>query len=259
MISFIGSGPGAKDLITLRALERIKKADIIIYASSLVPDDILSFANKKAKIYDSKSLTLEEVLEIYRNNCQKNIARLHSGDPSIYGAIFEQINWCVKENIEFEVIPGVSSYSAASAIIAEELTKPGVSQSVILTRLSFRTKNSQPQTESISQLAASGSTMVIFLSGSRPLELQRQLLSPPSKFTEQTPALVAYRVTWPEEKLIETTLGNLAKSMKEIKDSRTILVIVGNVLGSDGNRSNLYNPEFTHKFRKRTKHGRLKS
>jgi precorrin-4/cobalt-precorrin-4 C11-methyltransferase len=250
MISFVGSGPGAPDLLTIRAKDRIENADIVIWASSLVPEEILSFMKTGAGLYDSKTMTLEDVISIYKANSDKNIVRLHSGDPSIYGAIGEQIDWCIDNGIDFEIVPGVSSFSAAAATIKKELTLPSLSQTVILTRLGARTISSMNKNEDISQLSQFGSTMAVFLSAARPSQLKEALLKSPSKYQKDTPACVIYRVGWPDEKIINTTVENIPGAIKQIGAKRTILVIVGQVLNDKGSRTHLYNPNFAHRFRK---------
>lgn len=258
MISFVGAGPGAVDLITLRGRDRLAQADVVIWASSLVPEAILDHCRPDVTVHDSAAMTLEDVLAIYSvadPDC--SIVRLHSGDPSIYGAIQEQIDWCIASDREFEIVPGVSSVSAAAALIGRELTIPGVAQSVVLTRLGGRTSASMPPLESVSGFAAMGTTMAVLLSAARPKELQDELLTMGSAYSPDTPAMVVVRVSWDDQHLVRTTVGDLAEAIKSTGAVRTVLVLVGPALadpGTDGRtqRSHLYAPEFAHHFRRRS-------
>ncbi len=252
LISFVGAGPGAPDLITLRGAQRLSQADLVIWASSLVPEALLEHARASATIMDSAGMTLEDVLAAYEDHPSSAIVRLHSGDPSIYGAIQEQIDWCLSSSRDFEVVPGVSALAGAASSIARELTLPGVSQSVILTRLASRTAGSVPTRESISTLAASGSTMAVFLSAAHPADLQARLLEPPSAFDAQTPVAIVHRATWPDERIVLTRLGSLADDLRELGFTTTVLVLVGDFLEADPARSHLYSPAFAHSFRKRS-------
>ncbi len=253
LISFVGAGPGASDLITLRGAKRLGEAKVIIWASSLVPESLLEHGSKNAQIYDSAGMTLEDVLKIYESHRSSRIVRLHSGDPSIYGAMQEQIDWCIQNERDFEIVPGVTSVSASAAILGRELTIPGLSQSVVMTRLASRTKASMPETEDIATFASTGATMAVFLSAARPVALQEQLLNPPSIYGEDSPAAVIYRATWPDETFALTTVGKLAQTIKDIGATTTVLVIVGDVLSQiSEKRSHLYNPQFAHRYRKRS-------
>lgn len=259
MISFVGAGPGAADLITIRGQNRIARADIVIWASSLVPKSLLDHCQSNPVIYDSAGMTLEDVISIYEKNPHSNIVRLHSGDPSIYGAIQEQINWSLENNRTFEVVPGVTSLSATAAAIGRELTIPGVSQSIISTRLASRTSSSMPKKESITKFSSHGTTMAIFLSASKPKLLQEQLLDISSNYNEQTPAVIGIRISWPDEQIIWTTVGQLAKDIIKTKIKTTVIVLVGPALKETGKRSNLYSPTFAHGFRKKSLVGSTKS
>lgn len=261
MISFVGAGPGAPDLITLRGATRLAAADVVVWASSLVPEALLIHARPGAVVHDSAGMTLEDVLGVYRaSEPPARIVRLHSGDPSLYGAIGEQIEWCLDHHRDFEVVPGVSSLSAAAAVLGRELTVPGVAQSVILTRLPGRTAASVPPGESLAGLAAHGATMAVFLSGARPEELEVELLRPGSGYAADTPAAVVVRATWPDEQVHLTTVGDLAASVRATGASRTVLVLVGDALAGKeaverAGRSHLYAPEFAHAFRRRSTPG----
>lgn len=252
MISFVGAGPGAADLITLRGRDRLAAADVVIWASSLVPEAVLEHARPGAAVHDSAAMTLEDVLAVYEASPSAAIVRLHSGDPSIYGAIQEQINWCVEHDRDFEIVPGVSSLAAAAATVGRELTIPGVSQSVVLTRLAGRTKASMPERESVAAFAAVGATMAVFLSAARPVELARELLGPGSAFTAATPAVVVVRASWPDEKVVHTTVGDLADAIRSTGATTTVLVLVGEALAADPRRSHLYSPGYAHSFRRRS-------
>jgi len=248
MVYFIGAGPGAVDLITVRGLELLKKADVVIYAGSLVNKELLKYTKPNCKIYNSASMTLEEVIEVFvkENKEESVLVRLHTGDPSIYGAIKEQMDMLDKENIPYSVVPGVSSFCGAAASLKVEFTLPSVSQSVILTRMEGRT--SVPPREKIEMLASHKTSMVLFLSASLIKQLVQQLLK--GGYTEDTPAAIVYKATWPDEKIIRTTIGNLYDSAKENNITKTALIFVGDFLNSEYEKSKLYDKYFTHEFRK---------
>ena len=253
MISFVGAGPGAPDLITLRGRDRLAAADVVVWASSLVPEAVLAHAGGDAEIHDSAGMTLEDVLAVYAGvPAGAAVVRLHSGDPSIYGAIGEQIEWCVSNERDFEIVPGVSSLSAAAAAVGRELTRPGVAQSVVLTRLAGRTAASMPPGESVAAFAASGATMAVFLSAARPVELGAQLLAPGSGYTADTPAAIVVRASWPDERVVVTTVGRLSEDLVEQGATTTVLVLVGPALAGSAGRSRLYSPGFAHMFRRRS-------
>ncbi len=268
MISFVGAGPGASDLITLRGRDRLAAADVVVWASSLVPEAMLAHARSGAAVHDSATMTLEDVLAVYAAAGEDaSVVRLHSGDPSIYGAIGEQIDWCVANERDFEIVPGVSSLAAASAAVGRELTQPGVAQSVVLTRLGGRTSASMPAGESVAAFAAHGTTMAVFLSAARPVELAAELLAAGSGYDAQTPAAIVVRASWPDERVVMTTVGELADEMATLAVKTTVLVLVGPALAgggersggeqgggerSGGRRSHLYSPGFAHMFRRRS-------
>jgi precorrin-4/cobalt-precorrin-4 C11-methyltransferase len=255
VISFVGAGPGAPDLITLRGRDRLAAADVVVWASSLVPEALLDHARPGAEVHDSKSMTLEDVLGVYRSHPDAAVVRLHSGDPAVYGAIQEQIDWCVAEERDFEIVPGVSSLAAAAAALGRELTIPGVSQSVVLTRLAGRTAASMPERESVAAFSALGATMAVFLSAARPRELQESLLAPGSAYAPDTPAAVVVRASWPDQQLVATTVGELAATLDRVGARTTVLVLVGGALAGSGGRSHLYSPGFAHQFRRRSRPG----
>jgi precorrin-4/cobalt-precorrin-4 C11-methyltransferase len=252
MISFVGAGPGAADLITLRGAARLRDADVVVWASSLVPDALLSHVGAAARVHDSATMTLEDVLAVYAANPTAAIVRLHSGDPSIYGAIQEQIDWCLAEGRDFEIVPGVSSLGAAAAAVGRELTLPEVAQSVVVTRLPSRTGRSMPETETLAAFAATGCTLAVFLSAARPEALAEALLEPPSRYTQETPAAIVVRATWPDEQVVRTTLGTLAGDLRDTGATTTVLVLVGPALEGMAARSHLYSPAFAHAHLRRS-------
>ena len=251
MVHFVGAGPGAPDLITQRGAALLQTADCIIYAGSLVNPALLGLAKADCTIYNSAEMTLEQVLAVMRKNeaAHKITVRLHTGDPCLYGAIREQMDALDADGIPYDDTPGVSSFCGAAAALNAEYTLPGVSQTVIITRMAGRTP--VPEREGIASLAAHGATMVIFLSASMLEGLQAALLQ--GAYTEQTPAALVYKATWPEEKVVRCPLGELAKTGKEHGISKTALVLVGGFLGTDYERSRLYAPDFSTEFRRATK------
>lgn len=250
MISFVGAGPGAVDLITLRGRDRLAAADIVVWASSLVPATLLTHCRADAVVHDSARMTLEEVLAVYEAaHPDARVVRLHSGDPTLYGAIWEQIDWCLAAGRDFEVVPGVSSLGAAAAALGRELTVPGLSQAVVLTRLAGRTAASMPPGQSVADFAGAGATMAVFLSGARPRELQAELLA---GYAPSTPAAIVVRASWPDEHVVRTTVGSLAADLEATGARTTVLVLVGEALepGWAAARSRLYHPEFAHRYRR---------
>ncbi|MEM7338804.1 MAG: cobalt-precorrin-4/precorrin-4 C(11)-methyltransferase [Actinomycetota bacterium] len=257
MISFVGAGPGADDLVTLRGADRLAAADVVIWASSLVPESMLRHCRSEAAFHDSATMTLEDVLAVYAANVDAAIVRLHSGDPSVYGAIQEQIDWCHANARAFEVVPGVTSVAGAAAEIRRELTIPKRGQALVYTRLAGRTKASMRANEDVKAFAPNGTTMAVFLSGARPDELQAELLVEGSGYTDATPAVVLVRVTWPDQQIVHTTVGQLAETIRSTGATMTVLVLVGDVLADipvDA-RSHLYAPEFTTAYRLRSDTG----
>jgi precorrin-4/cobalt-precorrin-4 C11-methyltransferase len=258
MISFVGAGPGAADLITLRGADRLSRARVVIWASSLVPEALLDHCRADVVIHDSATMTLEDVLDVYGSHDDRTpIVRLHSGDPGIYGAIGEQIDWCLEGGRSWEIVPGVTSVAAASALLGRELTQPGVSQSVVFTRLAGKTKASMPDAEGPAAFAPSGATMAVFLSAARPDELGSELLGPSSGYRPDTPAAIVIRATWPDERVVRTTVGRLADDLKATGATLTVLVLVGDALadGPVARRSHLYEPSYTTTYRLRSDAG----
>ena len=250
MISFVGAGPGAADLITVRGAARLAAADVVVWAASLVPEAVLQHCRPDVELHDSKEMTLEDVVAVYERHPDARIVRLHSGDPTVYSAIGEQIDWCVAHERAFEIVPGVSSLAAAAAAAGHELTAPAVAQSVVLTRLAHRTAASMPSGEGVAEYARVGGTMAVFLSAARPDALQDELLALGSVYGPATPALIAARVSWPDEQIVRTTVGNLAADLRALGRTTTVLVLVGDALGDGGRaRSYVYAPDYAHSFR----------
>ena len=249
MIYFIGAGPGAADLITVRGAELLKKADVIIYAGSLVNPALLDYAKEDCKIYNSAKMTLEEVIDVMKENKGKEVVRLHTGDPCIYGAIREQMDILDREEMEYVSVPGVSSFIGAAAALNAEYTLPNVSQTVILTRMAGRTL--VPENEEISKLAAHGATMVVFLTSTMLKELSARLIE--GGYAPDSPAAIVYKATWPDEKVIRTTVDHIAEAAEENGINKMALIMVGGFLGNEYERSRLYDPSFTHLFREATK------
>jgi precorrin-4/cobalt-precorrin-4 C11-methyltransferase len=245
---FVGAGPGAPDLLTIRGAKLIAEADVVVWARSLVHEGVLLHACPNAEIIESTTMPLEGVLELYERAVREDleIARIHSGDPSLWGAVLEQVEFCEELGLDWEIVPGVSSLGAAAAAIGRELTVPEVAQSVILTRRASRTP--MPNNEDIKAFAAHGTTMAIFLSAARPRLLQEELLE--GGYAPDTPCAVAYRASWPDEQVIECRLDELADRIREAGFTRQALVLVGPGLEAGGTRSHLYSPAFSHSFRK---------
>ncbi len=248
MVHFVGAGSGAADLITVRGSRLLSEADVVIWAGSLVNPELLSYCRPDCEIMDSAKLTLEEVVEAIKNAeaAGKTTVRLHTGDSSIYGAVREQFDELDALGIDYDVTPGVSSFCGAAASLKAEYTLPGVSQTVIITRAAGKTP--VPEKESIASLAAHNATMVLFLSTSLTEKLQRELID--GGYTEDTPAAVVYKATWPDERIFRCTVGTLHKTVTENGLKKTSLIIVGGCMGEDYLRSLLYDPKFTTEFRK---------
>lgn len=243
MVHFVGAGPGAPDLITLRGAELLRQADVVIYAGSLVNPVLLELCPAGCAVYNSAEMTLEQVLEAMWTG--EHVVRLHTGDPCLYGTIREQLDALDRLGIPYDITPGVSSFCGAAAALGAELTLPSVSQSVILTRMAGRTP--VPERESISALSAHGASMVIFLSAGMLEPLQEELLK--GAYAPDTPAALVYKATWPEEKTVRCTVGTLARAGQEHKISKTALVLVGDSLSAGYERSKLYDPAFTTGYR----------
>ncbi|TCL42303.1 precorrin-4 C(11)-methyltransferase [Harryflintia acetispora] len=251
MIHFVGAGPGAPDLITVRGQRLVRQADVIVYAGSLVNEEILKEAKAGCAIYNSASMTLEEVLEVLlkAERTGRSAVRLHTGDPCLYGAIREQMDALEREGIEYDYTPGVSSFCAAAAALEAEYTLPGVSQTVIITRLAGRTP--VPQAENLESLAAHRASMVIFLSAKETGEVCRQLIE--GGYPPDTPAAIVYKASWPQEKTVRGTLDTLPALAAQEGIEKTALITVGGFLGGEYERSKLYDPSFSHGCRQAQK------
>lgn len=248
MIWFVGAGSGAVDLITVRGQRLLGEADCVIYAGSLVNPELLNLARPGTRCLDSSGMTLEEVVDAMLAEEKKGgtTVRLHTGDPSLYGAVREQMDRLREAGVAFGVVPGVSSFCAAAASLAAEYTLPGVSQSLVITRLAGRTP--VPDNEDLSRLAAHGCSMAVFLSAGMLDELREKLLA--GAYREDTPAAIVYKASWPDERIFRCTVGTLAETGKENGISKTALVLVGDFLDSPYRRSKLYDPSFTTGYRK---------
>lgn len=250
LISFVGAGPGAPDLITLRGAQRLATADVVVWASSLVPAAVLEHCGEGVEVHDSAGMTLEDVLAVYEAHPDAAIVRLHSGDVSLYSALTEQIAWCGRHERAFEIVPGVGSLAAAAASAGVELTVPGVAQSAVLTRLGGgRTAGSMPAGHSIADFSRHGTTMAIYLSAARPAKLREELLA---GYPPQTPAIIVAKASWPDENVITTTVDGLAEALTASGVRTAALVLVGPVLSGAEGRSRLYDPTYSHGCRRRS-------
>ena len=258
-VYIVGGGPGDPELITLKAKSVIESADVVIYADSLVHPSIVEFAKPGAEVHGSKTLNLDEIMDLMLRAVRegKTVARIQSGDPAIYGAILEQMRTLEAENVEYEIIPGVSAAFAAAARLKAELTVPGGSQTVIMTRAEGRI--AMPPGEQLRDLAAHGSTLIIFLSITRMVTVVRQLLA--AGYTETTPVAVVYRVGWPDEKVIRGSLADIAEKVRAAKITLQALILVGQAVDpallnpastqpNGAASSHLYSSAYTHLYRR---------
>ena len=246
-VIFIGGGPGDPELLTLKAYNVIKKADVIIYAGSLVNREILNGAKDDCIIKNSATMNLDEIVDLMEDGVKngKLVARVHTGDPAIYGAIGEQMELLKEKKIDFEIIPGVSSFFAAAAALESELTLPQVSQTVIITRPEGRTP--KPSREAISKLAEHQATMCIFLGVQMIEDVIKDLLQ---HYKQETPVAVVQRASWPDEKIVRGTLGDIASKVQASGITKTAMIIVGDVLDTkEITPSKLYDKKFTHEYR----------
>jgi precorrin-4/cobalt-precorrin-4 C11-methyltransferase len=243
----VGVGPGDPELLTLKARRIISQADVVVYAGSLIPQEVVRQAPARAVLHDSAHLTLEEIAEILVSAARagKRVARLQSGDPSLYSAMQEQMEILAEAGIPVEVVPGISAYQAGAAALKAELTLPEVVQTVILTRGEGRT--SMPEAESLASLAAHRATLCLFLGARLGEEIQSQLLG---SYPPETPTAILYRVSQPDEKIILTELAHLAEELRKNKLTRTTLIMVGEAIGGRRNRSRLYDKDHAHLFRR---------
>jgi len=249
-VYFIGAGPGDPELMTLKGKRLVETADILIYAGSLVNKEVLQWRKEEAEVHNSASMTLEDVLEVmYRGiREEKVVVRVHTGDPSIYGAIREQIDALAKVEIEAEVVPGVSSFVASAAALNMEFTLPNVSQTVICTRLEGRTP--VPEKESLEKLASHRASMAIFLSVQMIDNVVERLTK---HYPVTTPIAVVQRATWEDQKIVRGTLENIAEKVKEADIRKTAQILVGDFLGSEYELSKLYDKSFSHEYRTASK------
>lgn len=245
-VYFVGAGPGDPELITLKGIKAIERAGIVIYAGSLVNPEILRYARKDTEIFNSASMNLDEVLKVMERGVAENkiVARVHTGDPAIYGAIQEQMDALAERGISFEVIPGVSSFLAAAAALQQEYTLPDVTQTVILTRMEGRTP--VPEKEKLAELARHGSTICIFLSVHAISDVVAELLN---GYSKDTPVAVVQRASWPDQRIVRGTLADIADKVREADISKTALIIVSDVFRGQYEKSKLYDPGFTHGYR----------
>lgn len=247
-IHFVGAGSGAKDLITVRGADRLKQADVVIYAGSLINPEVLEYC-PQAEVYNSATMTLEEVIDVMRSSYEegKTVVRLHTGEPSVYGAIREQMDALEELGIEYDLCPGVSACFGAAASLGLEYTLPGISQSLIITRMAGKTE--VPELETIESFAAHKTSMAIYLSASMMEELESRLLK--GGYSKDTPAAIVYKATWPEEESYICTVGTLGETSRKHNISRTAVILVGDVISKCGyEKSRLYDASFSTGYRK---------
>lgn len=247
-IHFVGAGSGAKDLITVRGADRLKQADVVIYAGSLINPEVLEYC-PQAEVYNSATMTLEEVIDVMRSSYEegKTVVRLHTGEPSVYGAIREQMDALEELGIEYDLCPGVSACFGAAASLGLEYTLPGISQSLIITRMAGKTE--VPELETIESFAAHKTSMAIYLSASMMEELESRLLK--GGYSKDTPAAIVYKATWPEEESYLCTVGTLGETSRKHNITRTAVILVGDVISKCGyEKSRLYDASFSTGYRK---------
>ena len=247
MVHIVGAGCGAADLITLRGKHLIEEADVIVYAGSLINTELLGYAKPGCELRDSAKMTLEEVIAVFTQAEaeHKTTVRLHSGDPSLYGAIGEQMRELDRLGIEYDITPGVSSFAGAAAALKAEYTLPGVSQSVVITRAAGRTP--VPEGEELRSFAAHRATMVLFLSAGLLGSVTKELTA--GGYPADTPAAIVYKASWPDEQIFRCTLASLEETARDNGISKTALIVIGGVLGETFERSKLYDPSFATAFR----------
>ena len=247
MINFVGAGSGAADLITVRGAKLLGEADVIIYAGSLVNPALLDYRKEGCMVHNSASMTLEQVIDVMKDAEAQGLmtVRLHTGDPSLYGAIREQMDVLDELGISYEVCPGVSSFCGAAAALQAEYTLPSVSQSVIITRMDGRTP--VPEGEKLRLMASHGCSMVLFLSTGLLEKAQIELVE--GGYAPDTPAAIVYKATWPDQAVFHCTVSTLAETAKANNITKTALICIGGFLGDKYDRSRLYDPTFTHMFR----------
>ncbi len=247
-VFFVGCGPGDPELITVKAKKLIQKADVVVYSGSLIPPSILKLC-KKGKLYDASGLVREEIFDILYKNAKKDklVVRLHDGDPSIYGAIKEQIDNLQEKGISSQVVPGVTAFLASAASLGTQLTLPGVTQTIIVTRAESRTK--VPKREKISELAKHKATLIFYLSIHLLADIVKESLA--GGYKKSTPVVVVYRASWKDQKIVKGTLGNITKKVRDEKITKTAIVIISDVIDSKSYEySKLYDKKFSHGYRK---------
>jgi len=247
-VYFVGCGPGDPELLTVKAKKLIQKADVVVYSGSLIPKDIIKLC-KKAELHDAAKLVREQIFDILKDAAlkEKLVLRLHDGDPSIYGAVREQIDNLKKIGIEYEIIPGITSFLASAASLGCELTLPGVTQTIIVTRAESRTK--VPKREKIAELAKHKATMIFYLSVHLMGDIVRETIK--GGYSKSTPVAAVYRASWKDEKVITGTLGDIVKKVRDEKITRTAIVIIGDIVNPKSYEySKLYDKTFSHGFRK---------
>jgi len=247
-VFFVGCGPGDPELITVKAKKLIQKADVVVYSGSLIPKPILKLC-KKGKLYDASGMVREEIFDLLYKNAKKDklVVRLHDGDPSIYGAIKEQIDNLIKKGIKSTVVPGVTAFLASAAALGMQLTLPGVTQTIIVTRAESRTK--VPKREKISELAKHKATLIFYLSIHLISNLVTEAIA--GGYKKSTPVAVVYRASWPDQKIVKGTLGDIAKKVRDEKITRTAIVIISDVIDPKiYEYSKLYDKKFSHGYRK---------
>lgn len=247
MVHFVGAGPGAVDLITMRGAQLLRAADVVVYAGSLVNPELLGYCKPECALHDSAGMTLDEVMAVVLDAARSGgeVVRLHTGDPSLYGAIREQMDALDAAAIPYDVTPGASAFSGAAAALRAEYTLPGVSQSLVITRMEGRTP--VPEGEQLRELASHGASMALYLSAGLLDGVQEELLA--GGLAPDVPAAIVYKATWPDERVVRCTVGTLAASAREAGISSTALVAVGEFLHGTCERSRLYDPAFSHGFR----------
>jgi len=254
-VHFIGAGPGAPDLMTLRGMALLRAAPVVLYAGSLIPPEVIAEAGKSTRIVDTAPLTLDEIIALIKaaHDADQDVARLHSGDPSLYGAIAEQMRRLNALGIAYDITPGVPAYAAAAAALGAELTLPGIVQSIILTRTAVRA-SAMPPGEELDKLGQTGATLAIHLSINNLAKVVRELTP---HYGADCPAAIAYRVSWPDEILIRGTLGDIRAKTKPLGLTRTALILVGRALGTESfDDSKLYDPAHHHVLRPRSADGK---
>lgn len=246
-VFFVGCGPGDPELITVKAKRLIEQADVVIFSGSLIPEPVLKLCN--GKLYDASGMIREEIFDLLYQNANKGklVVRLHDGDPSIYGAIKEQIDALEEKKITSEIVPGVTAFLASAAALGTQLTLPGVTQTIIITRAESRTK--VPTRESISELAKHGATLIFYLSVHLLSGLTREVVA--GGYAKSTPVAVVYRASWADQKIVKGTLATITQKTKEQKITKTAIVIIGNVVNPKSyEHSRLYDKTFSHGYRK---------